>query len=193
MLWDGARKPLSDGSKDKVTQHLPFLLIGQRPWALGLQLYPWETCFSQFLPGQPQKDLKATAKTGKTGKPYISLGGDYRNRRSQLEAELVIEFEGKNPLDGIYFVELEHYFELPNNATSRERELASQYPFRESKPSLDDLNRPILDALAGKIIPDVSTIAGIQAVRLYGRQEGTQINVFRSDRQQPWHTNAATD
>lgn len=140
---------------------------------------------------RPMPAPRPRAARGKTGKPYVHMPPEYKKRSELIRKELLAAGV-RNPKDGVFFLEIEHIF-VPGRLTKSEREIVQVFPFRESTPDLDNMDKTIMDALNSYVWQDDALLVGSMSVKLYGAEEGTQINVYRAERQQPWHTGFKPD
>ena len=116
------------------------------------------------IPGvaQPQQSVRSRVITGK-GKPYAS---HYQPKNSPaglwkqtVHQHAILAMDGREPLDGA--LEMGVCFHLP-----KPKSVKREHP--EKKPDLDNLLKPLLDALEGVLFVNDSRIVDLYVTKVYG-------------------------
>jgi len=119
--------------------------------------------------GRPISKGSMRSFAHKTTGKVVTIHDNKRSRQWQKQIAQVAAFHSAEPWEGPVELHLIFSFKRPKSAPGRE------YP--TVRPDLDKLARAVLDALTGVIYKDDSQVVGISAQKIYGTQEGVEVQI----------------
>ena len=122
-----------------------------------------------FVPGDPKSRQSVTV--GKGGKAFFHRSGPAQAWKDRVHA-VALQHRPERPLECPVHVELTFQFGRPKKKVG---------PYKPTRPDLDNLEKPLMDAMNGVIYQDDALVVSKTVQKVYATEPGCFVIIRRVD------------